>query len=86
MISLCTLMTGICLDCLKHCKLEFGDCCQVCGNTTNTMTLPTVGGMCLGQAGNMQSRHEFMSLVTGRKISRPNNKLTKLPAINKVIQ
>ena len=84
-ISPHTLMTGIQLDCNKHCKLEFDDHCQVCDDTTNDMTPCTVRGICLHQAGIMQGGFKFVSLVVDKKISRPNNQFAKLLATNEVI-
>ena len=80
-----TLMTGIQLDHFKHCKLNFGDCCQVCDDITNSVTPQTAGAICLGQAGNVQGGHEFMSLVTLKNIAHPNNQFRKSPAATDVI-
>ena len=80
------LMTGIQFDCFKCCKLDFGNCCQVYDDTTNDMTPQTAGAICLGQAGNVQGGHVFMSLATGKQMGHPNNQFAKLPATNAVIE
>jgi hypothetical protein len=50
-----TLVTGQQINFNKHCRVEFGT---------------TIGAIALRPTGNMQGGHFFMSLTTGRRISR----------------
>jgi len=75
-----TIMTGSYPNYNTHCRIPFGAYAQVHeeNSPTNTTDLPrTTGAICLGPTGNVQGGYKFMSLVTGRKITRQN--FTELP-------
>ena len=66
------LMTGECLDYKKHLALKFGDYCQVHeeDKPRNSMKARTKGAICLGPSGNLQGGFRFMSLRSGKRITR----------------
>lgn len=66
-------------------KIEFGAYAQVLedNDPTNTMKARTTGAIALTPTGNAQGGYYFLSLVTGRKLSR--QQWTKLPMPNGVI-
>jgi FtsZ-binding cell division protein ZapB len=67
------------LDAKMHCKVPFGAYCEVYVNPdiTNTMEPRTKWGICLGPTGNMQGSYKFLSLSTGKKVTR--RKFTEMP-------
>jgi hypothetical protein len=77
------LITGQRLDYKKHVRLEFGAYVQTHEEHTNGMEARTVGAICLGPTGNEQGGHYFMSLGTGRRLTR--NRWTELPMPNDAI-
>jgi hypothetical protein len=64
------LVTGQQLDFNKHCKLEFGAYVQTHEQHDNSMDSRTIGAIALRPTGNAQGGYFFMSLVTGRRITR----------------
>ena len=80
------IMTGQKVDCAKHALLEFGAYVQTHESHDNTMQPRTVSAVCLGPSGNSQGGHHFLSLVTGRRITRTKNQWTSLPMPDEVIE
>jgi hypothetical protein len=73
------------LDAKMHCKVPFGAYCEVHvdPDITNTMEPRTKWGICLGPTGNMQGSYKFLSLSTGKKVTR--RKFTEMPMTDSVI-
>jgi hypothetical protein len=68
-----TIMTGKQLDFAKHCKIPFGAYAQTHEDRDVTNTIDkdrTEGGICLGPTGNSEGSYTFLSLRTGRQITR----------------
>ena len=74
------------LDAKMHCKVPFGAYCEVHvdPDITNTMEPRTEWGICLGPTGNMQGSYKFLSLSTGKKVTR--RKFTEMPMTDSVIK
>ena len=70
--SPCTIMMGKQLDFKKQCRCPFGAYVQSHNNRnmTNLMVDWTQGATCLGPTVNLQGSYAFLSLFTGRKITR----------------
>ena len=66
------ILTGESLDYKKHLCLQFGEYCQTHENETprNSMKARTKAAICLGPSGNKQGGFYFMSLRSGKKITR----------------
>ena len=66
------IMTGKPLDYEKHCRLPFGAYAQTHEDKhiTNGMITRTEGGICLGPTGNLEGNYSFLSLRTGRMVTR----------------
>jgi hypothetical protein len=77
------LIVGLKLDYNKHCKLEFGSYVQVHEEHDNSMASRTTGAIALRPTGNAQGGYYFMSLTSGRRLSR--NHWTSLPVPQDVI-
>jgi hypothetical protein len=77
------LVVGLKLDYNKHCKLEFGSYVQIHEEHDNSMTSRTTGAIALRPTGNTQGGYYFMSLTSGRRLSR--NHWTSLPIPQDVI-
>jgi hypothetical protein len=77
------LMTGFTLDYATHCQLEFGSYVQTHEEHDNSMHSRTTGAITLGPIGNQQGGYYFMSLTSGRKLTR--NQWTTLPMPQDVI-
>jgi hypothetical protein len=72
-----TTVTGQGIYYDRHCQLEFGSYVQTHEQHDNTMAPRTTGAIALRPTGNAQGGYYFMSLTTGRRISR--NQWTALP-------
>jgi hypothetical protein len=74
------------LDAKLHCKVPFGAYCEVHvdPDITNTMEPRTRWAICLGPTGNMQGSYKFLSLTTGKKVTR--RKFTEMPMTDSVIR
>jgi len=74
------------LDAKIHCKVPFGAYCEVHVNPDimNMMEPRTKWGICLGPTGNMQGSYKFLSLSTGKKVTR--RKFTEMPVTDSVIK
>ena len=74
------------LDAKMHCKVPFGAYCEVHvdPDITNTMEPRTKWGICLGPTGNMQGSYKFLSLSTGKKVTK--RKFTEMPMTDSVIK
>ena len=81
-----TILTGIIIDYKTHCRLPFGVYAQVHEENTpvNSMTSRSTGAIYLGPLGNIQGDYKFLSLTTGRKLSR--RQITILPMPSDVIR
>ena len=82
-ISPRALMTGYHLDYNRHCRLEFGAYVQTHEEHDNSMHARTTGAIAIRPTGNRQGGHYFMSLTTGRRLTR--NRWTELPMPQDVI-
>jgi hypothetical protein len=82
-LSTRALMNGYTLDYTKHCRLEFGLYIQTHEEHDNLMESHTTGAIALHHTGNHQGGYYFMSLSTGRKLTR--NCWTALPLPQDVI-
>ena len=67
-----TIMYGEQLDYRKHLTLQIGQYCKVHEeeNLRNSQVSRTKGAIALGPSGNLQGSYKFMTLETGRKITR----------------
>ena len=78
------LVTGETVDFNRHCRFEFGEYVQCHEQHSNNMDPRTIGAIALRPTGNRQGSYYFMSLETGRIITR--NHATRLPMPTEVIQ
>ena len=78
------LVTGETVDYHRHCRFEFGEYVQCHEQHSNNMEARTIGALALRPTGNRQGSYYFMSLESGRIITR--NHATRLPMPNEVIQ
>jgi hypothetical protein len=76
-----TIMTGTALDFNKHCQIPFGAYAEVHEdrNITNTMEERTQSAICLGPTANFQGSYKFLSLRTGKRITRKQFKELPMP-------
>jgi hypothetical protein len=77
------IITGMSIDYNNHCRLEFGTYVQTHEQHDNSMASRTTGAIALRPTGNAQGGFYFMSLTTGRRISR--SQWTELPTPRDVI-
>ena len=77
------LVTGENIDYNKHCRYEFGQYVQCHEQHDNTMAPRTVGAIALRPTGNRQGSYYFLSLNSGRIITR--NHATPLPMPQEVL-
>jgi hypothetical protein len=84
-LSPLTIMTGRANPDYNELKLEFGSYVQVFEYNTpsNTTTSCNTGAIVLNPTGNAQGDYFFMSLVTGKRLSR--HQWTEIPMTNAVI-
>ena len=88
-----TLMTGETLNYSLQLTLQIGQYCQVHEELTprNSQLPGTQGAICLGPSGNIQGGFKFMSLASGKVISRrtwdnlpmPNSVITRVNQLGK---
>jgi hypothetical protein len=71
------------LDFKKHLSLQLGQYCQVHEeDTSRNSQLPrTQGAICLGPSGNIQGGFKFMSLTSGKRISRRTWDIIPMPQL-----
>jgi hypothetical protein len=76
-----TIMAGTALDFNKHCQIPFGAYAEVHEdrNITNTMSEQTQPAICLGPTANFQGSYKFISLRTGKRITRKQFKELPMP-------
>jgi hypothetical protein len=76
-----TIMTGTALDFNTHCQIPFGAYAEVHEdrNITNTMSERTQPAICLGPTANFQGSYKFLSLRTGKRITRKQFKELPMP-------
>jgi len=77
------LLEGKTVDYTKHVRIPFGSYAQTHEQHDNSMDARTVGAICLGPTGNQQGSHYFMSLSSGRVLTR--TKFTELPMPQDVV-
>jgi hypothetical protein len=77
------IMTGQHGDYNLHCQLQFGEYVQVHESHDNSMLSRTTGAIALRPTGNIQGGYYFMSLTTGKRLSR--KAWTPLPMPGEVI-
>jgi len=84
-LSPLTIMTGRANPDYNELKLEFGSYVQVFEDNTpsNTTTSRNTGAIVLNPTGNARGDYFFMSLVTGKRLSR--HQWTEIPMTNAVI-
>ena len=84
-LSPLTIMTGKPSPDYNTMKIEFGSYAQVFedNDPTNTIKARTTGAIALGPTGNVQGDHYFMSLTSGKRLSRAQ--WTELPMPDAVI-
>jgi hypothetical protein len=77
-----TIMTGTALDFNKHCQIPFGAYAEVHEdrNITNTIDARTQPAICLGPTANFQGSYKFLSLQTGKRITRKQFKEPPMPS------
>jgi Reverse transcriptase (RNA-dependent DNA polymerase) len=80
-----TIMTGVRAKFTTHCRVLFGAYCEVHNENdpSNTMRPRTSSAIALNPTGNLQGSYYFMSLATGKRISR--RRWTELPYTQEVI-
>jgi hypothetical protein len=81
-----TIVTGLNVDCEKHCRIPFGGYAQVHAEpkpTNDALLSRTVGGISLGPTGNIQGTYKFLSMLTGCLIQARS--FTPLPMPSDVI-
>jgi hypothetical protein len=80
-----TIVTGLEVDFATSCKVPFGAYCEVHDEPkiSNTETSRTTPAIALIPTGNAQGGYFFMSLKTGKRLSR--RKWTELPTTQEVI-
>jgi hypothetical protein len=78
-------MTGVKVKFATHCRVPFGAYCEVHNeNDPSNTTLPrTSRAIALNPTGNLQGSYYFLSLATGKRISR--RRWTELPCTEDVI-
>ena len=74
------IITGTMMDHKLHARLQFGEYVQTHEEHTNDMQARTMGCICLGPTGNSNGSHHFMSLLTGKRITRTRWTLLPMPA------
>jgi hypothetical protein len=81
-----TIMTGIKVKFATHCRVPFGAYGEVHNeNDPSNTTLPrTSKAIALNPTGNLQGSYYFMSLATGKRISR--RRWTELPVTEEIIE
>ena len=74
-------MSGESLDYKKHLSLPFGSYCQVYEQDTprNSQNPRTKGTISMGPSGNEQGGYKFMTLRSGKKITRRGWDLIPMP-------
>jgi hypothetical protein len=82
-LSPTALIVGLKLDYGKHCQLEFGSYVQTHEEHDNSMGTRTTGAIALRPTGNAQGGYYFLSLSSGRLLTR--NRWTDLPMPQHVI-
>ena len=80
------LITGVHYDYRLHCRVEFGQYCQVHedkGRKNSVELERTTGAIALKSSGNIQGGYRFLSLKTGRVLTRQH--FTVCPITTQVI-
>ena len=78
------IVTGEKMDYRAHCRYEFGQYVQCHEQHDNSMAPRTIGALALRPTGNRQGSYYFLSLDSGRVITR--NNATTLPMPDEVIK
>jgi hypothetical protein len=77
------LIVGLKLDYRKHCQVEFGSYIRTHEEHDHSMGARTTGAIALRPTGNAQGGYYFLSLSSGRRLTR--NRWTDLPMPQEVI-
>ncbi len=77
-----TIVTGLVIDYVKHCKIEYGQYVQTHEKHDNTMAPRTIGAIALRPTGNQQGGYYFYSLMSGKRLHRTH--WTELPMPSEV--
>ncbi len=74
------------LDAKLHCRSAFGSYCEVHvdPDITNTLDPRTKWAICMGPTENLQGSYKFLSLATGKKVTR--RKFAEMPIRESVIK
>ncbi len=74
------------LDAKLHCRAPFGSYCEmhIDPDITNTLEPRTNWAICMGPTGNLQGSYKFLSLATGKKVTR--RKFTEMPVTDAVMK
>jgi hypothetical protein len=73
------LVVGLRLDYNKHCQLEFGTYAQIHKEHDNSMVSRTLGAIALCPTRNAQGGYYFLSLTSGRRLSRSRWTILPMP-------
>jgi hypothetical protein len=74
------------LDAKLHCRAPFGLYCEmhIDPDITNMLEPRTNWAICMGPTGNLQGSYKFLSLETGKKVTR--RKFIEMPVNDVVIK
>ena len=74
------------LDAKLLCRSPFGSYCEmhIDLDITNTLEPRTNWAICMGPTGNLQGSYKFLSLATGKKVTR--RRFTEMPVTEAVIK
>jgi hypothetical protein len=74
------------LDAKLHCRAPFGSYCEIHINPDSMNSLEPRSNwvICMGPMGNLQGSYKFLSLMTGKKVTR--RKFTEMPVTEAVIK
>ena len=75
------IMTGRSIDSKLHARLQFGEYIQMHEEHSNDMNARTTGGICMGPtAGSSNGSHKFMSLASGKSVTRTRWSAMPMPS------
>jgi hypothetical protein len=80
-----TIVAGVTPDFATHCHVPISACCQAPtkNDPSNTETPRASHAIALGPTGDLQGSHRFLSLDTGKRVSR--RRWTELPITDDII-
>ena len=74
------IMTGRSIDSKLHARLQFGEYVQMHEEHSNDMNARTTGGICMGPTGSSNGSHKFMSLASGKSVTRTRWSAMPMPS------